>query len=162
MKPIEWEDGIVLFVGYLINKGRKASTVNSYISAIKAVLWENNISVSEDRSLLKLLTKACQYRNDRVMLKFPIGKNLLNRLLAQVEKHFLDISQPYLAILYQAMFASPYYGLLRVGEVATGDHPILARDVHIGTNKDKILFVLCTSKTHWLDDIPQSMKISSI
>ena len=37
-KPSGWEDRITLFVAYLINRGKKSTTVRSYVSAIKAVL----------------------------------------------------------------------------------------------------------------------------
>ena len=33
--------------------------------------------------------------------------------------------------------------------------------MHIGMNKKKFLIVLCTSKTHWLDSKPQSVKITT-
>ena len=67
--------------------------------------------------------------------------------------------QPFLKSLYQALFASVYFGLLRVGELTSGEHPIKACDVQIGTNKNKILFILQTSKTHWTDTAPQMVKI---
>ena len=41
-----------------------------------------------------------------------------------------------------------YYGLMRVGELTTGDHPVLAKDISVGTNRDKILIYLRTSKMH--------------
>ena len=54
-----------------------------------------------------------------------------------------------------------YYRLLQISEV-TGDggHPILARDVHVGSNKCKMLFILRTLKTHWHGCKPQLVKIS--
>ena len=52
--------------------------------------------------------------------------------------------------------------MLRIGEVATGDHPILARDVHIAFNKKKLLFKLRTSKTHTMSSKPQIIKISAL
>ena len=48
-----------------------------------------------------------------------------------------------------------------MGEVTKGDHSILARNVHVAENKNKMLLVLCTSKTHWRNDKPQIVKISS-
>ena len=42
-----------------------------------------------------------------------------------------------------------------------GEHPVLARDVHIMDNKRKFMFILCTSKTHWKNSRPQSIKITS-
>ena len=74
---------------------------------------------------------------------------------------FNEIGQPYLRILYMAMISTIYYGLFRIGEIAKGGHTVLARDVHIGTNKNKMLFVLRTSKTHWSDGDPQMIKISA-
>ena len=53
-----------------------------------------------------------------------------------------------------------YFGLFRIGEVTTSDHVILAKDVHMGKNKKKLMFVLHSSKTHWKDSKPQIVKIS--
>ena len=75
---------------------------------------------------------------------------MLNMLLTQVDQIFLEDNQPHLAMLYKTIFAKAYYGMLRIGEVSKGDHPILAKDVHIGMNKRKILLILHTSKTDWL------------
>ena len=63
--------------------------------------------------------------------------------------------------MYLSMFAAAYYGLLRVGELTTGTHPVRALDVHIADNKNKIMFILRTSKTHNKGDKPQIVKISS-
>ena len=158
MRPVLWEDRIVLFAGYLIDKGRKASTVKSYISAIKSVLKEGDIEISEDRFLINSLIRACHYKRDRVHIKLPIRRYLLNALLINLDKYYLRTTQPqpYLCKLFKAVFVAAYYGLLRVGEVAKGEHPVLAKDVHIGTNKDKILFILRSSKTHCEGDKPQT------
>ena len=69
--------------------------------------------------------------------------------------------QPYLCTLYSAIFVSAYFGLLRIGELTESQHVIKSRNVHMGQNKQKILFILTTSKTHWLDSKPQLVKISS-
>ena len=52
-----------------------------------------------------------------------------------------------------------YYGLLRIGEMATGSHPIKAKDVHVARQKGRIMLVLFTSKTHGLDKMPQKIHI---
>ena len=163
-KPREWENQINLFAGYLINNKKSVSTVRSYIAAIKSVLREDEIEISEDKYLLTSLTRACQYHVDKVQLRLPIRKPILHKLLDQVNKTFLnsDQPQPYLAKLYRAIFVSAYFGLLRVGEIAKGSHPVLAKDVEIGTNKDKIKFTLHTSKTHWKNVEPQVVKFGSI
>ena len=46
-----------------------------------------------------------------------------------------------------------------MGEIAYGQHVIQARDVHIGDNKEKRLFILRSSKTHC--GSIQSVKISA-
>ena len=55
-----------------------------------------------------------------------------------------------------------YFGLLRISEVADGPHFLLARDIHIGQNKKKLLLILCSSKTHGKHMDPQMIKISSV
>ena len=135
-KPVAWEDRLVLYVGHLVSLNRKANTINSYISAIKSVLLDDGIVLNEDKYLLSSLTHACRYRNNStVRTRLPISKPVLAVLLEQTDNYFLDKGQEYLAILYKALFASAYYGLLRVGEITKGSHPVLAPDVHIGKNK---------------------------
>ena len=58
----------MLFVAYLINQGKKSSTVRSYVSAIKAVLEQINTEVNEKRSLITSLTQACNLKNDYVWI----------------------------------------------------------------------------------------------
>ena len=80
-----------------------------------------------------------------------------------LDKHFNLISpQPYCFKLFSAMFAAAYYGLLRIGEVAKGPHVVLAKNVQIGVNKPKLLFIHETSKTHTRGDKPQMAKIEKL
>ena len=159
-KLTTWEDRIVLFSGFLISNQLKSATVKTYISAIRSVLAEDGHFVQKDSYLLTSLTKACQLQNDVVINRFPIHKGLLHLILNETEKLFNQ--QPYLEILYKALFISAYYGLLRAGEVTQGPHVILANNVHIGLNKDKILFILRTSKTHTAGSKPQMIKFNRI
>ena len=156
-----WGDRLSLFVGYLIEMGRRPATVKSYISAIKAVLWVNQIPLFQDQSLLSALTRACRYQCNGVTLRMPLRRDMVNLLLEKIEQIFMQKGQTYLATLYLAMFSTYYYGLFRIGELVSGPHTILAHDTHIGMNKKKIMFLLRTSKTHWDDEVPQSVKISS-
>ena len=50
---------------------------------------------------------------------------------------------------------------MRVGEVTQSEHVLKAKDVNIGTNKDKLLFILYSSKTHDKGNRPQRIKINS-
>ena len=161
-KPKTWEERLTLFVGYLVECKKQSNTINSYISAIKAVLKQDGIELSEDRYLLSSLTKACRWRNDQVNIKLPIQKGMVNMLILETDRYFNKGGQVYLSVMYKAIFASAYYGLLRISEIASGSHPVLVTDVHVADNKQKILFVLRTSKTHWKNTAPQLVKIESI
>ena len=159
-KPTTWEDRIILFAGYLIDEKKKSTTVRSYVSAIKYILAEDGVFINENKFLLTSLTRACKLINDKVRTRLLIQKGLLIVLLSTAKNHFLTNNQPFLHKLYSALFTSAYYGLLRVGELTVGPHAILARDVRIGRNKDKVLFILRTSKTHWQDSKPQLVKLA--
>ena len=152
---------MVLFIGYLIQKGKKSTTLRSYISAIHFTLLEDKYELKEDKFLLASLTRACKFKNDYFSCKLPIQKLVFSLILRQVCVHYTNIGQPYLCSLDRAILSVTYYRLLRVGEVTCGTHPILAKDVHVGLNKRKFLFILRTSKTHLKDNRPQMIKICS-
>ena len=82
-------------------------------------------------------------------------------IIKQMNQHFLSMNQPFLAILYTTLFATTYFGMFRVGEVTSGDHPVRVTDIKLGHNKNKVLFILRTSKTHGLNQKPQKIKITS-
>ena len=128
-KPNNWEDRILLFATYLVDSKRKSTTIKSYVTAIKATLKDAGIKVNEDRVLLNSITKACCQVNDRLFVRFPIHKGMLKLICEAVSNMFH--SQPYLKHLYRAMFSTAYFGLFRVIKVTQGEHPILARDVHL-------------------------------
>ena len=52
-----------------------------------------------------------------------------------------------------------YYGLMRIGEVTTGNHPVLAKDIYYCDQTKKLLIVLHSSKTHGRESKPQKIKI---
>ena len=70
-------------------------------------------------------------------------------------------AQVYLKTLYSALVTSAYYGLLHIGEVSASPHVLLAKNVHVGVNKNKTLFIFMTSETHNEGDKPQMVKITS-
>ena len=88
------------------------------LSAIKAVLKEDKIRINEDSYLIKSLTNACRLRNDQVRTRLPIQRDMLSLLLREVVKYFMQRNQPFLAILYSALFSTMYFGLLRISEVS--------------------------------------------
>ena len=84
-------------------------------------------------------------------------------LLFEVERYYSGNNvQPYLECLYKALFILAYYGMMRVGELTLSPHTLKACDIHIGNNKDKILIVLYSSKTHGKESRPQHIKVSAI
>ena len=146
IKPLAWEDRLILFVGYLIEyKKVQSQTMKSYISVIKTVLQDDGFELNEDRFALSALIWACHFRNDRVRARFPIKKLMCLELL-----YFLQQGQGYLAAAYMALFSTAYFGLLRVSEITltSSNHAVRVGDVHISQNKRKILLILHTSKTH--------------
>ena len=160
-KPETWGERLTLFVGYLVQNKKCSVTVKSYISAIRAVLNNASIKVKTDECLLLSLTQACKLRNDIVHTRLPIMKQLLGVIIEKTRTKFESAGQPYLSLLYQTIFATAYYGLFRVGELTMSPHVIKAKDVHMGRNKRKFLFVLHSSKTHNKGDPPQMVKIAA-
>ena len=106
-KPRNWEQRIILFVGYLIQQKHQSSTIRSYVSAIEAVLNYGNIKIREDVYLLSSLTKACWLVNDRVKTSLPIHKGILHLILIELKRMYQD--QPYLRIMYNALFVTTYF-----------------------------------------------------
>ena len=62
--PNKWEDRLVLYVAYLIQQKKRSATVKSYISAIKGILFNGGVCITEEPVLLASLTRACCLSND--------------------------------------------------------------------------------------------------
>ena len=58
------------------------------------------------------------------------------------------------------MLVTMYFGLLRISEVTSSEHPILAVDLHMAENKNKLKIILRMSKTHGRGDKLQIIKIA--
>ena len=159
-KHLSWEDKTALFGAYLVDKGVQSSTLKSYFSAIKFILKQDGYIWDAKKMILSALIRGCHLENDAVKIRLPIQKGLLEMLLYEISRKFGE-KQPYLEILYQAIFCLAYYGMLRVGEIAKGPHMVKAPNVHVGDNKDKVQIVLYSSKTHGQSSRPQKIKISA-
>ena len=158
-----WDERLTLFVAYLIDNNKQSSTVKSYISAIKAILKTNGFKIDEDEFLLTSLTKACRIKNDVVRTKLPVNKGMLSLLIQRVQSMYKKANQPYLALLFSTLLVTTYYGLFRVDELTWmhSGHAALAKDVQVGSNKNKFLFILHSSKTHGKGTKPQLIKIKN-
>ena len=97
----------------------------------------------------------------RMHIRLPIQCSLLEMILFEVKRIFGSKGQVYLEALYLALFAIFYYGMMRISEVVYSDHVIKAKDVHSALNKDKLLLLLYSSKTHSKGSRPQRIKITS-
>ena len=113
----------------------------------------------DEKVLLTSLTKACKIKNDVVKTRLPIQCGFLEIILFEIQRIFNK--QRYLEQMYKALFAVGYYGLMRVGELTLSQHVLKAKDIHIAKNKDKMLLVLYSSKTHDKSKKPQKIKITS-
>ena len=116
---------------------------------------------NEGKIILTSLTRSCHMQNDTIYTRLPIKRALLEMILFELERVFEG--QFYLECLFKALYSLAYYGLMQIGELTqTGgpaNHTVKACDVHIGTNKNKILLMLYTSKTHGKESKLQQIKI---
>ena len=160
---LSWEQKTALFGAYLVDSGVQSSTLRSYFSAIKHILRLDGYKWDDNQVLLNSLVRGCKMENDKVKIRLPIQKGLLEMLLFEIARYFnQDSSQPYLEHLYKAIFILGYYGMFRVGELTLSPHTMKACNIHVGNNKDKIQVVLYTSKTHGEESRPQKIKISAV
>ena len=153
--------GVNRFIGYKIDNGMQFASVKSYVSAIKKLLIEDGYAWNDQKVLLGSLTSACKLINDRVYIRLSIQCGLLEMILFEVQRMFRASGQTYLEIVYIALFALSYYGIMRIGEVTSSDHVLKARDIHAAANKDKLMLILYSSKTHSTAKRPQKFKITS-
>ena len=128
---------------------------------MRCILAENEVTLNEDQFLLSSLTRACKLKNDVITTRLPLRRDLVRLIVNQVQHHFNKPSrnQPYLGKLCKALFVALYFGLLRIGEVTASPHMILARNVHMGVNKNKLCFILDSSKMHTKGNKSQIVKI---
>ena len=157
--PPTWEHRAILFAAHLIEKGKQSSTVKSYMSGIKRLLVNAGYNWKDNFVLLNSMTKACRLINDQVRTRLPIKYGLLETILFEIERIYKN--QWYLQCMYKAMFMLCYYGMMRIGEVTESPHVLLARNVNRATNKNKLLMILYSSKTHGYESAPQEIKITA-
>ena len=160
-KPRLWEDRTTLFIGYMIDRGAQSSTVKSYVSAIKKTMVMDGYDWNDKLVLVRSLARGCTIINDQVTTRLPIHCGLLEMILFEVQRIFTVKKQWYLETLYKSLFAMCYYGLMRIGEVTCSPHVLKAVHVHMAKNKNKLLLVLYSSKTHGKCNRLQKIKITA-
>ena len=157
-RPEKWEERVALYAAYLVDKGVQSATLKSYITAIKKTLEADDYRWDNEAIMFSSLTRACRMVNDKVKNRLPIQKGLLEMLLIEIHRYF--VTQYYLELMYKSMFTLAYFGLLRVGELATGNHAVRAKDIYSSKQKQKLKIYLYTSKTHGRESPPQVIKIT--
>ena len=75
-------------------------------------------------------------------MRLTIQKGLLRILLDKIDEYYLSRSQPYLAVMHKTITTTAYYGLLHIGEVTMGDHPINVHDIFESRRSNKVLYCL--------------------
>ena len=158
-KPKTWEERAAWYGAYLVDKGVQSSTLRSYISGIKKTLVLDEYAWDDEKLKLSILVNVCKNENDERQTRLPIQNGLLELILFEIERYYEDKNQPYLEIMWRTLYSLAYYGLFRIGELATGTHPVKARDVHQARYKKKLLFLLRSSKTHGRESRPQEITI---
>ena len=160
-KPKTWERQVALYGAFLVDEGAQSATIKSYFSAIKKLLKQAlDYEFNNNAILLTSIARACRITNDRLKTRLPISGKLLDQILFEIGRMY-DM-QTYLSILYKTIFSIAFHGLFRIGEISCSQHVVKAKDVSIGQNKDKLLFVLYSSKTHDKESRPQQIKITKL
>ena len=83
-----WEERTAIFGAYLIDSGVQSSTLKSYFSAIKFTLKMDGYKWDNDKAKLSCLARGCKIINDKLKIRLPIRKNLLEMILKQVRQMF--------------------------------------------------------------------------
>ena len=162
VKPKTWEDRASLFLANMVQEGKQSASIRSYLSAIKRTLIDDGYCWDDNKILLNTLTKACRIINDRVYTRLPIQCGLFELILFELQRVLLAKNQVYLNYLYASIFMLGYYGLMRVGELTSdSEHTLLAKNVHLATNKEKLLLILYSSKMHGKGSWPQKINITA-
>ena len=138
----------------------QSASLKSYCSAIKNILVTDRYDWCDKKVLLSTIVKACRLVNDTVKICLPIRCGQLELMLFELDRLY-GHTEPYLKMMYMALFCLGYYGLMRVGELCKSDHVALAQNVHMAKNKEKLLVILYSSKTHNKSSRPQKIKITS-
>ena len=158
--PKLWEHRTKLYCAYITHeKGLQSATVKSYVSAIKSILANDGYHWDENLLILSALTNSCKRKNDKLKMRLPIRKGLLETILGRIQRKYAKLNQPYLELLYMVSFLLAYYGMMRAGEITESEHSIRAANVHKSNSKNKLLLILYSSKTHNRADLPQKIKI---
>lgn len=115
--PLDWPaslDSIVSFTAYLSLSGYSYSTASSYISGISFYFKINGWDDLTQAFIVRKMLKGYSKFHSRKDLRDPVTLYMLNafpRALKQVTQ------SNYEAFLFQTMFSTSFFGLMRIGEL---------------------------------------------
>lgn len=157
--PATWEDRIYIYIAHLVDNRKQPATIKTYLSAIRQIMLSDGVELHEDKHLLSSLLKTSKLKNKSLYIRLPIKFKLLKLILRTTDRIYSQKGQDYLRKLLKAMFATAYFGLLRVGEMTHSKHQARADSIHWAKNKAKLTLLLHSSKTHTTKDQPQQVNI---
>ena len=83
-----WEDRLILYGTHLVDTGAQSATIKSYFSAIKHILKVDGYEWNESKAMLTVITRSCRLINDRLRVRLPIRRRLLELILFEVQRLF--------------------------------------------------------------------------
>ncbi len=120
---------MLCFVAYLSRLGYAASTILGYISGVKYTVKIAGFNFDDSFILAKVL-KGCKKGNSSPDVRIPITIQVLKSMCSNL---WAVTNNSYEAVLFRAMFSVAFFGLCRVGEIAStdglADHTILFHNV---------------------------------
>lgn len=135
-------DHLLKFIAYLSYENFSSSTATTYISGISHFHKMRGVVDRTDSFLVvKMLEGFRRKGHNSQDLRAPITNEMLNRLVSALSK---ICSSNYEACLFSSAFTLLFFGLLRIGEIAsenpsiTGIHVICKQDIQfLTTNEGK-------------------------
>lgn len=122
------EHTIALFVSFLYEKGYKAESIRSQLSAISYSHKLKGVPPPTESFLVKKLIKGAAARSPGGDVRYPVSLSVLSRLVCNVQK---IVSCVYDGLLFKAMFSTAFYGFLRCSEFTVGQHNLGYHQIYI-------------------------------
>ena len=131
-----------------------------YISGVKAILKSEGIELNIDLPELTALVRACKKNDTELFVRIPTQRSLISGTRS-IRNHFVKCKSTIFSKIIQTITVSEYFGMLRIGEMMTGLHPVAASDVLASEANRKLQYILRSSKTHGKSNRSQIVTIIS-
>ena len=118
---------IMLYIGFLSNRPVAPATMSTYISAIGYVHRIRGHYDPTSHPAVQKMLAATHKLNPRVDTRLPITIIILKRLVSALND---TVSNPYIRLLFHAMYIIAFFGLMRVGEITRAKNGVVALYLH--------------------------------